>query len=237
MSCRARRSTSSTPGGCRRATPAAMSGGRCAQFPVPRIAERVLASYYIEGGKPAQRPYRNVPMFTLQPPAALQELTVAANFCEVLLAKQGHGGPVGINYLRKIELPLPFACLGAMLAGVDYVLVGAGNPAEIPALLRGLARHDDVVLAVRAQGATSADADISVRCSPRQLLGAGLPPLRRPRFVAIVASHELAAGLAASPATRPARLRRGRPQRRRAQRAAARAAPRRRARTARLRRS
>ena len=174
-----------------------------AQFPVPRIAERVLASYYLEGGKPAQRPYRNVPMFTLQPPAALQELTVAANFCEVLLAKQGHGGPVGINYLRKIELPLPFACLGAMLAGVDYVLVGAGNPAEIPALLRGLARHDDVVLDIRAQGATSADTDISVRCSPRTLLGAGLPPLRRPRFVAIVASHELAAGLAAGPATRP----------------------------------
>ena len=39
-----------------------------AQFPVPQIAERVLASYYVEGGKPALRPYRNVPMFTLQPP-------------------------------------------------------------------------------------------------------------------------------------------------------------------------
>ena len=207
-----------------------------AQFPVPRIAERVLASYYIEGGKPAQRPYRNVPMFTLQPPAALQELTVAANFCEVLLAKQGHGGPVGINYLRKIELPLPFACLGAMLAGVDYVLVGAGNPAEIPALLTRLARHDDVVLSRRgAQGATSADADISVRCSPRQLLGAGLPPLRRPRFVAIVASDEPGRRPGRQSRDPPGRLRRGGPQRRRAQRAAARAASRRRARTARLR--
>ena len=174
-----------------------------AQFPVPQIAERVLASYYVEGGKPAQRPYRNVPMFTLQPPARLQELTVVANFCEVLLAKQGHDGPVGINYLRKIELPLPFACLGAMLAGVDYVLIGAGNPAEIPAVLRGLAGHDDVVLDVRAQGATSADTDISVRCSPRELLGGGLPPLPRPRFLAIVASQDLAAGLAANPATCP----------------------------------
>src|SRR5512144_2278569 len=127
-------------------------------------------------------------MYTLQPPARLQELTVVANFCEVLLAKQGHDGPVGINYLRKIELPLPFACLGAVLAGVDYVLVGAGNPAEIPALLRGLARHDDGVLDVRAQGATSADADISVRCSPRELLGHGLPALPEPRFLAIIAS-------------------------------------------------
>ena len=174
-----------------------------ARFPVPRIADRVLAAYYIEGGKPAQAPYRNVPMFTLQPPPALQELTVVANFCEVLLAKRGHDGPVGINYLRKIELPLPFGCLGAMLAGVDYVLVGAGNPAEIPALLRGLARHDDVTLTVRAQGATSTDTDLTVRCSPRQLLGDGLPPPRRPRFLAIVASQDLAAGLAATPATRP----------------------------------
>jgi hypothetical protein len=62
----------------------------------------------------------------------LQELTVAANFVEVFLAKEGHGGQVGINYLRKIELPLPFACYGAMLAGVDHVLVGAGSPAELP---------------------------------------------------------------------------------------------------------
>ena len=180
-----------------------MSAGRSRSSRYREIAERVLASYYIEGGKPARRPYRNVPMFTLQPPARLQELTIVANFCEVLLAKRGHDRPIGINYLRKIELPLPFACLGAVLAGVDYVLVGAGNPAEIPALLRGLSRHDDVVLNVRAQGATSADADISVRCSPRQLLGAGLPPLPVPRFLAIIASHDLAAGLAASPATRP----------------------------------
>ena len=74
-------------------------------------------------------PFRPVPRFTLHPARALQELTVAANFVEVWLAREGHPGLVGINYLRKIELPLPFACYGAMLAGVDHVLVGAGSPA------------------------------------------------------------------------------------------------------------
>ena len=127
---------------------------------------------------------------------------MVANFCEVFLAKEGHDGVVGINYLRKIELPIPFACLGAMLAGVDYVLVGAGSPAELPELIRRLARRDGVALSVRTQGTTSADGEFAVRCSPRALLGAG-PPLHRPQLLAIVASTDLAAGLAADPVTRP----------------------------------
>jgi NAD(P)H-dependent flavin oxidoreductase YrpB (nitropropane dioxygenase family) len=173
-----------------------------AAFPVPAVAQRVLDTYYLPAGRPARQPYRMVPMFTLQPPVELQELTVVANFCEVYLAKEGHHGAVGINYLRKIELPIPFACLGAMLAGIDYVLMGAGNPGDLPELIRRLARRDGVALSVRTQGTTSADGTFAVRCSPRALLGAG-PPLHRPQMLAIIASTDLAAGLAGDPATRP----------------------------------
>jgi NAD(P)H-dependent flavin oxidoreductase YrpB (nitropropane dioxygenase family) len=141
-------------------------------------------------------------MFTLQPSVALQELTVVANFCEVYLAKEGHHGLVGINYLRKIELPIPFACFGAMLADVDDVIVGAGNPSELPELIRRLARRDGVALSVRTQGTTGADGTFAVRCSPRALLGKGAA-LRTPQMLAIVASTDLAAGLAADPVTRP----------------------------------
>jgi len=171
-------------------------------FPVPAIAQRVLDTYFLAAGRPEGSPYCAVPMFTLQPPVALQELTVVANFCEVYLAKEGHHGVVGINYLRKVELPIPFACLGAMLAGVDYVIVGAGNPSELPELLRRLARRDGVALSVRTQGTTSADGTFAVRCSPRALLGGGAS-LRKPQMLAIVASTDLAAGLAADPVTRP----------------------------------
>lgn len=174
-----------------------------AAFPSPAVAARVLAAYYVPGGIPAGALFRAVPMWTLRPSRDLQELTVVANFVEVFLAKEGHDGPVGINLLRKIELPIPFACYGAMLAGVDYVLVGAGNPAELPALLGTLADHRPVVFEVKVQGATSAEGATAVRCSPRALLGTGLAPLRRPRFIAIVASVDLAAGLAADPATCP----------------------------------
>ena len=179
------------------------------RFPVPAMARRVLAAYYVHGGKAAQEPYRKVPMFTVEPEVALQELTVVANFCEVFLAKEGHDGLVGINYLRKIELPMPFACLGALLAGVDVILTGAGNPAEMPGLLRRLADRQDVELEVRTQGMTSADRPCVVRCSPNELLGpaasasTAATTAAATRFLAIVASVDLAAGLAVNPATRP----------------------------------
>lgn len=178
-----------------------------ARFPLPGAAERILRTFYVAADKGPRAGYRPVLRFTLDPAPALVELTVAANFVEVFLAKEGHDGVVGINYLRKIELPIPFACYGAMLAGVDHVLMGAGNPADLPLLLDRLARHEPVALPIRVQGATSADGDFAVRFDPRDLAtddGAGdRPVLRRPRFDAIVASVDLATALAADPVTRP----------------------------------
>jgi NAD(P)H-dependent flavin oxidoreductase YrpB (nitropropane dioxygenase family) len=174
-----------------------------AWLPIAGAAERILRTYYVPGGLPPEAPFRPVLRFTLRPAPALRELTVAANFVEVFLAKQGHPGPVGINYLRKIELALPYACYGAMLAGVDHVLVGAGNPADLPALLDGLARNAPVALPVRVQAATSADGEYAVQFDPRTLAVTAPDPPPRPRFDAIVASVDLARALAASPATRP----------------------------------
>jgi NAD(P)H-dependent flavin oxidoreductase YrpB (nitropropane dioxygenase family) len=191
----ARRLQSGDPGGHMRRALAA--------FPVPAMALRVMKQYYIHGGKADDEAFRAVPRFTVTPPVALQELAVVGTFCEVWLAKQEHGGPVGINFLRKIEIPLPFGLLGAMLAGVDYVLIGAGNPAEIPAVVRALARGEDVEFGVRAQGLRSEDAPVRVRCSPAELLGDAARDLPLPRFLAIIASLDLAAGLAGDPATRP----------------------------------
>ena len=195
----ARRLQSGDPGGhVRRAL---------AAFPVRAVAEWIISAYFVEGGIPEQAMFRAVPRYTLTPPPRVQELTVAANFVEVYLAKQGAGpggGPIGVNYLRKIEYPLPAACYGAMLAGVDYVLVGAGNPAALPDLVRRLARHQDVTLGVRVQGASSADGPYDVHFSPTGLLGgAHRAPLPVPQVLAIVASVDLAHALATDPDTRP----------------------------------
>lgn len=172
-------------------------------FPDPSVAAWILSAYFVEGGRGPSETFAAVPRWTLTPSRRLQELTVAAAFVEVFLAKEGHDGAVGINLMRKIELPLPFAAYGAMLAGVDAVLVGAGNPADVPGLVRRLARGEDVAWPVRVQGATSADGDTAVLISPATLGLLGATEHAVPEVLAIVASYDLAAGLAGDPSTRP----------------------------------
>lgn len=167
-----------------------------AHFPVAAIADRVLGRYFIPGGAEPGAPYRPVPRLGLRPSRARDELTVVANFAEVLLAKQGHAGPVGVNYLEKIQMATPAAVYGALLAGVDYVLMGAGIPAEIPRLLDELAAHRPGQVTVTVAGA--GDAVHTVGLDPRTLLGRSMPPLTRPRLLAIVSAHVLAAYLARS---------------------------------------
>lgn len=170
-----------------------------AAFPYPEIAQRIVDTYFVPGGKPQDQPFKKVRTFTVEPEDALVELTVAANFVEVFLAKEGHDGPVGINFLRKIELPIPCSLYGAMLAGVDYVIVGAGNPKDLPPMITRLARHEPVSLPVRVQGLRSSDDDVQVSFDPA-LIHQGRPiEVTRPDFLGIVASVDLAAGLAALP--------------------------------------
>ncbi len=101
-------------------------------FPFSDIAERVLATYFIPGGKPSHEPFRPSIMPTLHPCAAFAELAVVAAFAEIFLSKDGHNGLVGINLLEKIQMVTLLTLFGAMLASVDYVLMGAGIPRSIP---------------------------------------------------------------------------------------------------------
>lgn len=164
-------------------------------FPVPEIAQRVLDRFFIDGGKSADRPYRLLPMFTSAAPARRLEVVVLANFVEVYLAKEGHTGVVGINLLEKIQQPNPASLYGAMLAGVDYVLMGAGIPREIPGVLDGLAEHRPVSLKLHVEGEQASD-DFRVYFDPQAVMGTDVPSPKRPAFLAIVASATLALALA-----------------------------------------
>ena len=167
-----------------------------AHFPSQAMAQRVLHAYFVEGGRGADTSYRPTPKLTLNTTRAGQELAVVGNFAEVWLAKEGHDGVVGINCLEKIQLATPTALLGAMLGGVDYVLMGAGIPREVPQLLRALAAGELGRIPVDVAGSTT---HRFVEADPRDLLGDDLPPLTRPDFLAIVSLDQLASYLHRDP--------------------------------------
>jgi nitronate monooxygenase len=125
----------------------------------------------------------------------LIELTIVSNFAEVFLAKEGHEGVVGINLLEKIQLPTVASLFGAMLAGVDYVLMGAGIPRMIPGVLDGLAAWQPVSLRVAVEGA-GPERDDKIEFDPAAFLPGVKLALRRPDFLAIVSSSTLALTLA-----------------------------------------
>lgn len=164
-------------------------------FPFPEMAARVMADYYIAGGKKVGAPFRLTSMPTIRPSRAFLDLTIVANFVEVFLAKEGHEGAVGINYLEKIQLPTLPSIYGALLAGVDYVLMGAGIPRSIPGAIDRLAQGESASLRIDVAGAESGEELLSV-FDPVELGLRTLQPLRRPHFLAIVASATLAITLA-----------------------------------------
>ncbi len=165
------------------------------RFPIPAIAARVLAQYFVPGGKNPGTPFKPAPMPTLHPGAALVELTVVANFVEVFLAKDGHDGLVGINFLEKIQLPTLPSLYGAMLANVDYVLMGAGIPRAIPGALDRLAAGEPAQLKIDVAGALPGEEFLST-FDPRAFCNGPLPLVKRPQFLGIVASVTLAMTLA-----------------------------------------
>jgi NAD(P)H-dependent flavin oxidoreductase YrpB (nitropropane dioxygenase family) len=124
-----------------------------------------------------------------------------AAFVEVYLAKEGHESLVGMNLLTKVQLPNLALLYGAMLAGVDYILMGAGVPRGIPGALDLLAEHKPASLRLEVQGLPS-DADQQLTLDPRSHWDGAPPELRRPRFLAIVASNSLASVLARKASSR-----------------------------------
>ena len=164
-------------------------------FPFRSVAERVMESYYVPGGKAAAEPFALTPMPTLTPGADLVELMVAANYAEVFLAKENHAGLVGINLLEKVQLSTLPSLYGAMLANVDYVLMGAGIPRAIPGALDRFARGESAELKIDVEGALPGEEFINT-FDPRVLWSGPPPALKRPQFLPIVSSATLALTLA-----------------------------------------
>ena len=189
------------------------------------IGRKIYDRYFVAGGKAPEARFRSAPMQmvraedgkrTFAAPngasaptrlsfdADIVELLIATGFAEVWLAKEGHEGRVFINFLNKIDLPLIYIMYGAILAGVDGVIVGAGNPEGLPAICARLARHETVTrnLSVLYAGPSE---QFTLTFDPRTVAGGALAdaPVARPAFLAIASLEELVQALAASDSLAP----------------------------------
>ncbi len=159
-------------------------------FPYPDIAQRILDKYFIEGGKAEDAPFKQTPMISHEPARGTRELGVVSSFAAIWLAKEGHDGVVGLNLLEKIQTPTLMALYGAILAGVNVVLMGAGIPRQIPKILDDLSAGRPAAMKLDVTGATD---PVFIHLDPNEF--GEVPKLMRPAFLAIVSSPILAENL------------------------------------------
>jgi nitronate monooxygenase len=97
---------------------------------------------------------------------------------------------VGLNLLEKIQTPTLLALYGAMLAGVNVVLMGAGIPRQIPKILDDFAAGNPAEMRLDVTGSSD---PVSIHLDPSEF--GRVPKLQRPVFLAIVSSPVLAENL------------------------------------------
>ena len=165
--------------------------GQCrhalAHFPYQEVANRILDKYFIFGGKLEEDEFKKVPIWSFTPRRDLVELAVAGSFVHVWLAKEGHDGPISVNYLEKLQWHI-YHLVGAMLAGVDYVTMGAGITLQIPAVLDAIACGGVPSYRVDVEGGVGRQ----ISFDPREFFGSFPKELKRPGFLPIVSTDALA---------------------------------------------
>lgn len=162
-------------------------------FPNKDVSKRILEKYYVEGGIGESEVVKRIPMSSVTMSVELLELIIVSNFATVYLAKKGHNNPVGINLLTKIPIPILPSLYGAMIADVDVVIMGAGIPYEIPAILDKLSVLEKVEMNIHVVGSDSGD-NFKIHFNPQDVPVENFS-LQRPDFFPIVSSDILAASL------------------------------------------
>ncbi len=153
-----------------------------AHFPFPHFVDRILETYFVDGGLKEGQRFKVVPQFFLDPSEKLIALTLCANFAIVWLAKEGHDRPIAINYLEKVQLQHTYNMVGAMLAGVDAVTMGAGLPNKVPGMLDVIAAGGNPTYNISTDGGASIPSEFDVK----KFFGTSLAGLKRPDFIPII---------------------------------------------------
>lgn len=163
-----------------------------AAYPNRERVQAVLDKYFLPEGR-GGKAYKRVPLPNFKSHKEAWELSVMGTFVEVWLARRGHNNAVGLNLLTKLQMMILPCLYGAMLAGVDTVIMGAGIPREIPGILDAFAQGQPATLRLDVKGSTTLENPV-LRFDPADY-GVSVPSLLRPKFYPIITSHVLASVL------------------------------------------
>lgn len=183
-----------------------------ASFPNREIAEEVLNKYLNTDERPNVLNYmpklEDIISNDPQKKRDMMLLAVTSSYAEVWLAKNGwekDGNTpeqdelnkkvmIGANSLEKVQALHLFKLYGQILAGVDYVIMGAGIPGQVPHILDLLAENRPATYEVDL---VDPRGKFDVTFDPKEIFPDGnFPELSRPKFIAIVASNTLAKKMA-----------------------------------------
>lgn len=159
-------------------------------FPDQAVVKELLDKFFNPEGRRALKPYRVLPLYQTVSQKTREMISVVGAFVETFLAKEGHNGVVGMNLLTKIQVPTVSTIYGALLAGIDYLLIGAGIPREIPKILDDLIGHREASLKLDVEGEGAADE--RVYFNPAHHFETPPIEIKRPKFLPIVSTHTLA---------------------------------------------
>jgi len=160
-------------------------------FPFPNISEKIIQKFFVEGGLKNNQRIKPVQMLNVKPSALLISLIICANFAYVWLAKEGHDNPISINYLEKISIPHVYAITGSMMAGVDYITMGAGLPLQIPDVIKGLSEGREVGYRIPVIGRDGKNSSYNLTFNPTEFFGKKVEFDKTPGFIPIISSNIL----------------------------------------------
>ena len=162
-------------------------------YPDQEIVDYLIGRFFVEGGIGENIRYKLLPMHRYKPTIRSQRVLSAAAFSEVFRAREGHHGLIGINLLGKLKRYSLPCIYGAMLAGVDAVLIGAGIPIEEAEQLLLLAAGEKARLRLDVDTSKASDPKASYyyELDPADLVPHP-PQMRCPMFFPIIALDTLA---------------------------------------------
>ena len=161
-------------------------------YPDKEIVEEIIDEFYVQGGIEPDQSYKLLPIHRSESPQWNQRVLSAATFSEVVMAREGHDGIIAMNLMAKLKRYTLAGLYGAMLAGVDKILMGAGIPVEEARQLMKLARGEKSKLKLEVDTSLlEEDKSYHYHLDPEDILE-DPPELEKPDFYPIVSSDGLA---------------------------------------------